>query len=140
MLNKLLRLISISFAIAIFSASAKAQQPSTLLAGISRCGANAVLMNAYHKQNNQLDEAGEMEHAAYAYAKTTLDIGLSEGLSREEVIAMNKASNKDVGKEFRDNSELFLKEIGSKNKSCLYLLRANPNVAEIFGMHYRESN
>jgi uncharacterized protein YebE (UPF0316 family) len=81
-----------------------------------------------------------MEHAAIAYAKTTLDIGIDEGLTREEVIAMNKASIKNVSKEFQEDGAKFLKDIGIKNNTCFELLKAKPNVAEIFGKRYRETN
>jgi hypothetical protein len=139
MSNTLLRLVFKVFSLLLISAPAMAQQPSSLLAGISRCGANAVLMNAYHKQSNQIGEANEMERAAFAYAKTTLEIGISEGLTRDEVVTMNKGSNRAVGIEFRENPEKFISSIGIKNKSCLDIMRANQNVAEIFGKFYREA-
>ena len=97
-------------------------------------------MSAYHKQSNQVKEADEMARAAVAYGKTAIDMGAREGLPRENVVALNKASNTAVGNEFKENSARFLKEIGSKNSACLETIRSNPSVSESFGRHYREAN
>jgi hypothetical protein len=124
----------------VMPTSTAPSKPSALLTQVSICGANAVLMSAYHKQSNQAKEADEMARAAIAYGKTTIDIGAREGLPREIVVALNKASNTAVGNEFKENSAKFLKEIGSKNSACLETIRSNPSVSESFGRHYRESN
>lgn len=121
-------------------ASTAPSKPSALLTQVSICGANAVLMSAYHKQSNQVKEADEMARAAVAYGKTTIDIGAREGLPRENVVELNKASNRAVGKEFKEDGARFLKEIGRKNSACLENIRSNQVVSEAFGRHYREGN
>ena len=79
-----------------------------------------------------------MARAAVAYGKTTIDIGAREGLPRENVVELNKASNRAVGKEFKEDGARFLKEIGRKNSACLENIRSNQVVSEAFGRHYRE--
>ena len=103
---------------------------------LSYCAAIAVGQSIWNRQNGNEDVASTLEKGAFAYAKTAVEFGVTDGLSEAEVVSINKTNSNNVTEEMKDRSFFDGGLLNEKNNKCLNMVKNNPTLLSIWQRYF----
>lgn len=103
---------------------------------LSYCAAIAVGQSIWNRQNGNEDVASTLEKGAFAYAKTAVEFGVTDGLSEADVVSLNKTNSNNVTEEMKGRSFFDGGLLNEKNNKCLNMVKNNPTLLSIWQRYF----